>query len=500
MLIISNILPIYKGVDIMDENKNNSDFENENKESFENENNESFEKENNESFEKESDSEFDNENNNNFILINDEESYKLGNRDSESEVGKNQNVINISNSKDNFKDNSKDNSKYKSKDNDNMLSMSKFRFFLALLSVILITGIVSGAVSYTVWDYYGNGGTRRGSLLDSSFSFLPNDTSSSPDADLPTELEQGERIILTVPQINMLVRPGIVFIGTSFRGTNIFGQSQTQTGSGSGIIISEDGYVVTNNHVVENAESIIVKLFDGESYDATLVGRDPGTDLAVLKINASGLTSAKFGNSDDIHVGELAVAIGNPLGTLEGTLTTGVVSALNRSVSIDNVSMSLIQTDAALNPGNSGGALVNQYGEVIGVVNAKTSAVGIEGLGYAIPVNDVKIVVQDIINNGYVTGRIKIGIATRDITEDLSDYYKLPIGVYVVDVEKGSSADKAGLVPGDVIIGIDGEDVLTSEKLSEVRDEHEPGDEIMILIIREGQEKVVKLTFEEDRT
>lgn len=380
---------------------------------------------------------------------------------------------------------------------ENLLYISRFRFFLALLSVILITGIVSGAVSYTIWDFYGNSRSGRTSLLDSNFSFSSNQSSSS-QAQLPSEFEQGERVELNVPQINNLVRPSIVFVGTSFRGTNIFGQPQTQSGSGSGIIISEDGYIVTNNHVIERADSVTVKLFDNENYEAAVVGRDPQTDLAVLKINATGLTPARLGDSDSILVGELAVAIGNPLGTLEGTLTAGVVSALNRSVSIDNISMSLIQTDAALNPGNSGGALVNRYGEVIGVVNAKTSAVGIEGLGYAIPINDVKIVVQDIINKGYVSGRIKIGIATRDITEELSEYYKLPVGIYIVDVEKGSSADKAGIVPGDVIIGIDGEDVLTTEKLAQVRDAHEPGDEIMVLVIREGRERVFKLTFEED--
>jgi len=429
MLIISKIMLIYKGVDIMVENENTTDF----------------------------------------ILVDDGEKPQND--------GQNKKV-----------------------EKENLISMSRFRFFLALVSVILITGLVSGAVSYTVWDYYGRGGTRGGSLLDTAFSFSREDTPPSNDNELPLNIDSDERIVLSIPQINTLVRPSIVFVGTSFRGRNVFGQPQTQTGSGSGIIISEDGYIVTNNHVIEMAEKIIVKLFDGETYDAALVGRDPKTDLAVLKINATGLTAAKMGNSDRIHVGELAVAIGNPLGTLEGTLTSGVVSALNRSVSIDNISMSLIQTDAALNPGNSGGALVNQYGEVIGVVNAKTSAVGIEGLGYAIPVNDVKVVAQDIINKGYVSGRIKVGIATRDITEELSEYFNLPVGVHVVDVEEGSSADKAGLVPGDVIIGIDGEEVLTSEKFAEIRDAHEPGDEIMILIIREGRERVIKLTFEEDKS
>ncbi|NCU25519.1 PDZ domain-containing protein, partial [Candidatus Nomurabacteria bacterium] len=216
-----------------------------------------------------------------------------------------------------------------------------------------------------------------------------------------------------------------------------------------------------------------------------------------LKIEADDLRPAELGDSSKLLVGDLAVAIGNPLGTLEGTLTAGVISALNRTITIDGTDMTLIQTDAALNPGNSGGALANDKGQVIGIVNAKTSSVDVEGLGYAIPINEAKLVVDDLVNKGYVSGRLLIGISTKDITEELADYYELPVGVYIVQVTPGSPAAKAGLMEGDVIIGIDGEDIKTSDEILDVRDSHIAGDSIKILFMRDGQERAVTLVFEE---
>ena len=205
-----------------------------------------------------------------------------------------------------------------------------------------------------------------------------------------------------------------------------------------------------------------------------------------------------WGDSSTVKVGDLAIAIGNPLGAEGGTLTVGVISALNREVTIENVTMNLFQTDAAVNPGNSGGALVNEYGEVIGIVNAKTSAVGIEGLGYAIPINDAKVVIEDLMNKGYVSGRLKIGITTKDITEELSTYYNLPVGIYVTAVETGSPAEKAGILAEDIIIGVDAKDVLTTAELGAIRDSHKIGDSIKILLSRNGKEVVVTLVLEED--
>lgn len=410
----------------------------------------------------------------------------------ETENYDNENISNLNETSEETDSGDKKGMKKKAKNN---ITITRMRFVIGLFIVVLATAIVTSAVSYTIWDFYSSGGINTG-LHDPSFSFS---TPYERETDSPPIYDRDGNEVLTVPEISELVRPSVVFIGVTTTATNFFGQRQTQTGAGSGIIISQDGYVMTNHHVIERADSIKVRLFDGRSYEAELVGSDINTDLAVVKINAQDLRPAVLGDSDNVRVGELAVAIGNPLGNLEGSVTVGVVSAVNRSVDIENISMSLIQTDAALNPGNSGGALVNKYGEIIGVVNAKTSAVGIEGLGYAIPSNDAKIVVEDLITKGYVSGRIKIGIATQDICEVLADFYDLPEGIYIVDVEPESSADKAGLKAGDVIIGIDGRDILTGSELLEVRDSHEVGDEVKVLIIRDGEKMVMTLVFEEQR-
>lgn len=410
----------------------------------------------------------------------------------ETENYDNENISNLNETSEETDSGDKKGMKKKAKNN---ITITRMRFVIGLFIVVLATAIVTSAVSYTIWDFYSSGGINTG-LHDPSFSFS---TPYERETDSPPIYDRDGNEVLTVPEISELVRPSVVFIGVTTTATNFFGQRQTQTGAGSGIIISQDGYVMTNHHVIERADSIKVRLFDGRSYEAELVGSDINTDLAVVKINAQDLRPAVLGDSENVRVGELAVAIGNPLGNLEGSVTVGVVSAVKRSVDIENISMSLIQTDAALNPGNSGGALVNKYGEIIGVVNAKTSAVGIEGLGYAIPSNDAKIVVEDLITKGYVSGRIKIGIATQDICEVLADFYDLPEGIYIVDVEPESSADKAGLKAGDVIIGIDGRDILTGSELLEVRDSHEVGDEVKVLIIRDGEKMVMTLVFEEQR-
>lgn len=292
---------------------------------------------------------------------------------------------------------------------------------------------------------------------------------------------------------------GIVATGESSSGMFLIPQ-QTQS-SGSGIIISSDGYIVTNNHVVEGASSLKVTLNTMEEYDAKLVGTDPQTDLAVIKIEATGLTSAVLGNSSDVEVGELAIAIGNPLGQeLAGTVTTGIISATNRQVTVDDVEYTLLQTDAAINEGNSGGALVNAYGEVIGINSVKMASTGVEGLGFAIPSDIAKPVISDLIEYGYVTGRPVIGITGRNITEEMSQYYDLPVGVYIQAITEFSAAEKAGLRPGDVIIQCDGQTVETVDELNEIRDQHQVGDTLTLTIVRNGERMEVSVTLEEDRS
>lgn len=263
-----------------------------------------------------------------------------------------------------------------------------------------------------------------------------------------------------------------------------------QQGSGSGIIISEDGYIVTNQHVIADATEITVVLNTGDEYTATLVGADSKSDLAVLKINASGLTAAVLGDSSQVEVGELAVAIGNPLGQeLAGTVTAGVISAVNRKMTVENRSYNLLQTDAAINPGNSGGALVNQYGEVIGINSIKMSETGVEGIGFAIAISEAKPIIDDLMNEGYVSGRSLIGVT---ITESKN-------GLTVYSVSEGSGAEKAGIKQGDLIVKADGQVVTTGEALNAVRDTKKPGDYITLTVIRNGELTDIKVQLSEDK-
>lgn len=270
--------------------------------------------------------------------------------------------------------------------------------------------------------------------------------------------------------------------------------SQLVEGSGSGVIISEDGYIVTNNHVVEGSESIVVRTKDGTEYNATLIGTDPQTDLAVIKVEATGLAAATFANSDNIQVGDLAVAIGNPLGELGGTVTSGIISATGREVSIDGGSMTLLQTSAAINPGNSGGGLFDSNGHLIGIVNAKSAGVEIEGLGFAIPANTVQKVVPDIIDKGYVTGRAAMGIQVVSISDARTAmmYNVDQMGVYVAD-----PGDNATLKAGDRFVFIDGESITTGADVTKVLQAHEAGDTISVSLVRDGKEVQTEVTLRE---
>ena len=288
------------------------------------------------------------------------------------------------------------------------------------------------------------------------------------------------------------------------------GNSTSQaTASGSGIIISEDGYIVTNNHVVSSesqstyyeiseAKSIKIKLFNDETqYDATIVGKDSQTDLAVLKIEKSGLTAAEFADSDTVKVGEFAMAVGNPL-DLGTTITCGVVSAINRKVedSEKTTAYTCIQTDAAINSGNSGGALVNSQGQVIGINTLKVSSTGVEGIGFAIPINST----TDVINQLKTYKKVKrpyIGISGRDLTEATAKRYNMVEGIYIVTVDEFSAAEKAGLKAGDVIIEADGKRIKTMNELNEIKNTHSIGDTMKLKIQRDGAEKEITLTLGE---
>ena len=310
---------------------------------------------------------------------------------------------------------------------------------------------------------------------------------------------------MTTSQVSEMVSPSVVVITTEqvvYSQWSWYGQNQVESGAGSGVIISSDGYILTCAHVVSGASQITVTIGDTD-YTATVVGEDDTSDVAVLKIDATGLTPATVGDSDSLSVGDSVLAVGNPLGELGGTVTSGIVSALNRSVTIQGSSstntMSLIQMDASVSPGNSGGGLFNMNGELIGLVNAKSSSSDAEGLGFAIPINDAIQVAQDLLENGYVSGRPYMGITYIAVT-DAQTAAQLNVnayGVYVVDVVQGGPADKAGLKAGNRIVSIDGTEIAQKDDLGTLMQQHTAGDTLSITVARDGQMQTVSLTLGE---
>ena len=266
-----------------------------------------------------------------------------------------------------------------------------------------------------------------------------------------------------------------------------------EQGSGSGFIISTSGYIVTNEHVISGAEEISVILNTGEEFAATLVGKDTKTDLAVIKIDPKDtkIQAAVLGDSTDVVVGEKAIAIGNPLGQeFSGSVTQGIISAVNRTMNIENRTYNLLQTDAAINSGNSGGPLINQYGEIIGINSIKLSDSGVEGLGFAISISEAKPIIEDLMSNGYVSGRPLVGIMVQETK----------YGLFVSGISEGSGAEKAGLMEGDLISKVNGEVVKTSSELNEIRDTKKPGDVLVFTIMRDGEIKDINVTLGEDKS
>ena len=295
-----------------------------------------------------------------------------------------------------------------------------------------------------------------------------------------------------------------VGITTEITTTNVWGFQSTSAAAGSGFILTEDGYILTNEHVINGANTITVAMYDGTSYPATLVGYDASNDIAVLKIDAKGLTPVTLGDSDSLQVGDEVVAIGNPLGELTFSLTKGNVSALNRPVTLSSkVTMHLIQTDAAINSGNSGGALFNMYGEVVGITNAKYSSSGysgqasIDNIGFAIPINSVREIVSSIIEKGYIS-RPYIGVSVADVSEE-SQSYGMPKGAALREVEKDGPAAAAGLQANDIITAIDGKEISGYEELAERIAASEPGDKLELTVYRKGETLTITVTIGEKK-
>lgn len=346
---------------------------------------------------------------------------------------------------------------------------------------------------------YSLGSGKIGSGSKSNVLANLNNTASTPSAQQTVNLGNE----LSTVEISKKVGPAVVGITSTINNViSFFNTSTTSEGTGSGIIISEDGYVVTNNHVIDGASSVKITLNTGSEYEAKIIGSDSKTDLAVLKFSPNEtLTVAELGDSSQIQVGEKAIAIGNPLGMeFFGSVTQGIISAVNRSITVDNRTMSVIQTDAAINEGNSGGALVNAYGQVIGINSVKIASSSVEGMGFAIPISEAKPVIEDLITYGYVKGRPVLGISARDVTQDMSMRQGWPLGVQIMSTQVGSGAEIAGLEQGDIIVKADGKDVKSFDDLTEIKDTHKPG-EIMTLEVYKYQTGLtakvsVKLTEE----
>lgn len=352
----------------------------------------------------------------------------------------------------------------------------------------------------------------RNQIMGNTNSNTSNSYSSSQSTGYVDQVSLSNYSDTSVYAANKIL-PSIVGIQIEYNVTSMFSifggsQSTTATATGSGIIISEDGYILTNNHVVSSSESesyyqvseatkVTVTLFnDDTKYDATIVGTDKETDLAVIKIDATELTPAEFADSDSIKVGEFAMAVGSPLG-LQSTITCGVVSAVNREVTdSDSKTYTLIQTDAAINAGNSGGALVNSKGQVIGVNTLKLTGDDVEGMGFAIPINSTTDITSQLIEYSKVR-RPYIGVTGMDLDAQTAKRNNLVEGIYVKDVETFSAAEKGGIKIGDVIIKADKTDVKTMDELNEIKNSHSIGDEMTITVNRNGQEKDLTITLGE---
>ena len=293
----------------------------------------------------------------------------------------------------------------------------------------------------------------------------------------------------------------VVSINCSAVSTNIFGQRVESASSGSGFVITQDGYIVTNHHVVASASSVKVTMYDGKEYSAAVVGSDSDYDVAVLKVETTGLQPVTLGNSADVNVGDTVLAIGNPLGELTFSMSQGIVSCCDRAINVSGTPFNMIQVDASINPGNSGGPLMNLYGEVVGIVSAKYSSysnTAVEGLGFAIPIGDVQAVITDIMENGQITSKPSMGITAGTMTRQMATQYQIDKdnGVFVYSVDKGGAGEKAGLRMGDVITKVDSMEITSMEDLTAAKKGHRAGDTVTVIYYRDGQNYSTELTFD----
>ena len=371
--------------------------------------------------------------------------------------------------------------------------MKKNRVGMKLTALALCCALLGGAVGGGIVWGVSNSGEEDSTTINVSDRTVSQVAVNKVDGQ--TEMSDAE---VYAANVNSVVSINVT--GTS--GTNWFGQPVQTASAGSGFILTSDGYIVTNYHVVGDAQTIQVTLYSGDTYDAQYVGGDEDYDIAVIKIEATGLQAVTLGNIEELNVGDHVLAIGNPLGELTFSMSGGMVSSVNRTINVDGTPFNMIQTDTSINPGNSGGPLLNSYGEVVGIVSAKYSSTGsngetAEGLGFAIPINDVSSMIQDIMTNGYVSNRAYLGATIGTLNASMAQQYRYDIteGAFVYSVEDGGPADQAGLQLGDVITAIDDTEITSLDDLTAARKSYTAGDTCTLTVYRQGETITLQLTW-----
>ena len=373
------------------------------------------------------------------------------------------------------------------------------KLIAACLICALLGGVGGGALVATQIP-------ESSTTTDYSGSKLNIADSNTADTQTASPVSSGEN--MTGAEIYSLGCAQAVGISTDITYTNYFGAQSTAAVSGSGFIVTSNGYIVTNYHVIADAYTgnykVSVMLYNGDKFDAEIVGVEESSDVAVLKIDATGLSAVTLGNSDDLQVGEIVYAIGNPLGELSFSMSSGMVSALDRDITTQDsttgqtTTNNMFQIDAAVNEGNSGGPVYNEQGEVIGIVTAKYADTGVEGLGFAIPINDVADIVDQLIINGYVSGKANFGITVTTVDSTVAQYYNMVEGAYVYSVTSGSCSDKAGLKVGDIITAINDVEVKSSSELTNEKKNYHAGDTVTLKVYRQGEYVDISVTLDED--
>lgn len=355
-----------------------------------------------------------------------------------------------------------------------------------MLYVSLILVVSSAAL--------GVGGGMLGASYMSDKSNNQNETSSGSNSYVQTDDK------LSVVNVANIATDSVVEISTETVKTNQLMKQYISSGAGSGVIVSEDGYIITNVHVVSGANKITVTLNNKNTYEAKVVGKSSSLDIAMIKIDANGLKAASLGSSSSLKLGEEVVAIGNPLGQLGGTVTNGIISSLSRNITINGETMNLLQTNALINPGNSGGGIFNSKGEVVGIVVAKSSGSGVEGIGFAIPIDNVKPFIKEIKENGYIKGSIKTEISLVDIaSEQVANMYNVKgTGVLVTKVPQNTNASKAGFKENDFILSVDSESIQTVSEFESAIKKHTAGDIVKVTVRRGSKELTLKWTLSEE--